>query len=163
MRRLCKRSAPWPTQASLSRVETYYHDGVRRIQEVFTDPVHAETPWADPFGTPPPAQTPQTRMEREYIWAAHEMAGVNELHVAIGWFDREAWPIQDAHNTSLTGHTDAVGLAGYSSPGLVGSGNWTVYHTPGTGYRIEQRYRRKSPGVQPISLWICMSSSRCRK
>ena len=39
--RLCKRTAPWPTQTSLSRVETYYHDGVRRIQEVFTDPVHA--------------------------------------------------------------------------------------------------------------------------
>ncbi len=49
--RLCKRSAPWPTQTGLSRVETYSHDGVRRIQEVFTDPVHAETPWADPYGT----------------------------------------------------------------------------------------------------------------
>ncbi len=107
--RLCKRSAPWPTQPSLSRVETYYHDGVRRIQAVFTDPVHAETPWADPFGTPPPAQTPQTRMEREYIWAAHETAGVNELHVAIDWFDREAWPIQDVHNQTVMGYTDAVG------------------------------------------------------
>ncbi len=107
--RLCRRSAPWPTQASLSRVETYYHDGVRRIQEVFTDPVHAETPWADPYGTPPPAQTPQTRMEREYIWAAHETAGVNELHVAIDWFDREAWAIQDVHNQTVMGYTDAVG------------------------------------------------------
>ncbi len=107
--RLYKRNAPWPTQPSLSRVETYYHDGVRRIQEVFTDPVHGETPWADPFGTPPPAQTPQTRMEREYIWAAHETAGVNELHVAIDWFDREAWAIQDAHNQTVMGYADAAG------------------------------------------------------
>ena len=34
---------------------------------------------------------------------------MNELHVAIDWFDREAWPVQDAHNQTVMGYADAAG------------------------------------------------------
>jgi len=37
--RQIRKLSPWPTVANKQRIEHYYYDGLRRIQEVFTDPL----------------------------------------------------------------------------------------------------------------------------
>jgi uncharacterized protein RhaS with RHS repeats/predicted GIY-YIG superfamily endonuclease len=80
--RLIRAQRPWPQPAANEtrvRTEHFYYDGVRRIQEVFTDPVpDADTDndgveiKDDPGSggddpTPPPPQV-ITWTDREYIW-----------------------------------------------------------------------------------------------
>lgn len=109
--RLAKRTAPWPSDASSHRVEVYHYDGVRRIQEVFSDPVQGTAPWAPPpvFGDPPPPQTPQTRTEAEYVWSAAWGQPFDTCHVQIDWWDREAWFVQDHTTGTVRGYVDPSG------------------------------------------------------
>lgn len=74
--RLIRTQRPWPapsTTATLVRVEHFYYDGVRRVQEVFVDPlIDSETETKgvgakDEEDSPPQPQT-YTWVEREYIW-----------------------------------------------------------------------------------------------
>ncbi|MFN0010708.1 MAG: hypothetical protein ACKVS8_03590, partial [Phycisphaerales bacterium] len=48
--RLCARQEPWDSTGATRRIETYVHDGVRRIHEEVADPT--------PGWTPPPAPPP---------------------------------------------------------------------------------------------------------
>ena len=116
--RLAQRIAPWPnTTKDWQRIETYYYDGVRRIQEHFHDPVQATPPWpvqgggggigGSGGGNPPTAE--EHRTEAEYIWSAASGQPFDTCHVQIDWWDREAWFVQDHATGTVRGYTDAHG------------------------------------------------------
>lgn len=111
--RVAQRRAPWPTLSGELRVETYFYDGVRRIQEVFTDPVAAIPPWPQPFGggggSGGGGANPETRTEAEYIWSAASGQPFDTCHVQVDWWDREAWYIQDHHSGTVRAYTDPSG------------------------------------------------------
>lgn len=110
--RLATRKALWPGQSksTVYRNETYYYDGVRRIQEVFTDPVDATPPWpVAPGDEPLNSDGGVARMEAEYIWSAASGQPFDTCHVQIDWWDREAWFIQDHQTGTVRGFVDANG------------------------------------------------------
>lgn len=112
--RLAQRIAPWPdTTKDWQRIETYYYDGVRRIQEHFHDPVQASPPWPTQpggggmGGAPPSGE--QQRTEAEFIWSAVSGQPFDTCHVQVDWWDREAWFVQDHATGTVRGYTDAKG------------------------------------------------------
>jgi len=110
--RLATRKALWPaaSKTTVYRTESYYYDGVRRIQEVFTDPVDALPPWPVAPGEVVLNSGGNTeRTEAEYIWSAASGQPFDTCHVQIDWWDREAWFIQDHATGTVRGFTDANG------------------------------------------------------
>jgi len=115
--RVAQRKAPWPNSNPdkvIQRIETYFYDGVRRIQEVFDDPKAATPPWpveiplgGGPFGGG--SSGPEQRIEAEYIWSAASGQPFDTCHVQIDWWDREAWFIQDHSTGTVRAFTDANG------------------------------------------------------
>ncbi len=115
--RVAQRRAPWPgtdPEDGIQRIETYFYDGVRRIQEVFDDPKAATPPW--------PVQAPgglggggggytghTQRTEAEFIWSAAHGQPFDTCHVQIDWWDREAWFVQDHQTGTVRAYTDANG------------------------------------------------------
>ncbi len=115
--RVTRKLSPYPGQAGQWRTEHYYYDGVRRIQEVFTDPMvvaeaftskdEAEeiapgqvqtegTPGTSQVisGTPPPAGT---WCEREYAWDPSVGAYVDACVAQFDAWGRTGYVIQDAN------------------------------------------------------------------
>lgn len=114
--RVAQRRAPWPNSdpaLGLQRIESYFYDGVRRIQEVFNDPKAATPPW--------PVQAPggfgggggytgdTKRTEAEFIWSAASGQPFDTCHVQVDWWDREAWFVQDHQTGTVRAYTDANG------------------------------------------------------
>lgn len=109
--RLAKRIALWPSgKTTQYREEIYYYDGVRRIQEVFTDPIDAIPPWTvDPGDVPLYTGGNSHRTEAEFIWSAASGQPFDTCHVQIDWWDREAWYIQDHVTGTVRAFVDAYG------------------------------------------------------
>lgn len=112
--RVAQRKAPWPNSNPnkvIQRIETYFYDGVRRIQEVFTDPIAATPPWpvTIPIGGLGGYTGDTLRTEAEYIWSAAGGQPFDTCHVQIDWWDREAWFIQDHVTGTVRAYTDANG------------------------------------------------------
>ncbi len=111
--RVAQRLAPWPNSTKdWQRIESYYYDGVRRIQEHFHDPVQASPPWpvqiGEGLGSGPPAGE-EHRTEAEFIWSAASDQPFDTCHVQIDWWDREAWIVQDHATGTVRAYTDAHG------------------------------------------------------
>ena len=72
--RLIRAQRPWPQpgpSGSYLRIEHYYYDGVRRLQEVFVDPVVPQTDKGTSSKDEKQAQPVVTNLTwtaREYIW-----------------------------------------------------------------------------------------------
>ena len=72
--RLIRAQRPWPQPGptgSYLRIEHYYYDGVRRLQEVFVDPVVPQTDKGTSSKDEKQAQPVVTNLTwtaREYIW-----------------------------------------------------------------------------------------------
>ncbi len=110
--RLAKRTTPWPDsdKSTVFRNEFYYYDGVRRIQEVFTDPMDATPPWKVAPGDMPLYEGGNAhRTEAEFIWSAASSQPFDTCHVQIDWWDREAWYIQDHATGTVRAFVDANG------------------------------------------------------
>jgi len=110
--RVATRSAIWPgqTRSTVFRHEAYFYDGVRRIQEVFVDPVDALPPWpVEPGEEPAGSGSYELRTEAEYIWSASSAQPFDTCHVQVDWWGREAWLLQDHSTVSVRGYTDANG------------------------------------------------------
>ncbi len=109
--RLAKRTTLWPSgKTTQYREEIYYYDGVRRIQEVFTDPIDAIPPWTvDPADQPLYYGGNSHRTEAEFIWSAASGQPFDTCHVQIDWWDREAWYIQDHATGTVRAFVDANG------------------------------------------------------
>ncbi len=113
--RVAQRRAPWPDNnptLTKQRIETYFYDGVRRIQEVFADPIAAIPPWPVevPVGGLGGGYTGDlVRTEAEYIWSAASGQPFDTCHVQIDWWDREAWFVQDHQTATVRAYTDANG------------------------------------------------------
>ncbi|MHA7812613.1 MAG: endonuclease toxin domain-containing protein [Phycisphaerales bacterium] len=114
--RIAQRRAPWPgstPSSGMQRIETYFYDGVRRIQEVFDDPKAATPPWpvgtTGGFGIGGATGNHSQRTEAEYIWSAASGQPFDTCHVQVDWWDREAWFIQDHQTGSVRAYTDANG------------------------------------------------------
>ncbi len=106
--RLITRVTPWDDLWGNTdyRIQTFWYDGNRRIEEIVVDPVHAVAPWEL---TPVQVGTPEVRIENEYFYAAHPGARTDELHAVVDWFDRIAYPMQDASNGTTLGFTSDEG------------------------------------------------------
>ncbi len=112
--RVAQRRAPWPDNnptLTKQRIETYFYDGVRRIQEVFADPIAAIPPWPVevPVGGLGGYVGDLVRTEAEYIWSAASGQPFDTCHVQIDWWDREAWFVQDHQTGTVRAYTDANG------------------------------------------------------
>lgn len=151
--RLAKRTAPWPNNASLQRIESYFYDGVRRIQEVFTDPVAAIPPWPQLPGGGDPGANPQTvRTEAEYIWSAVGAQPFDTCHVQIDWWDREAWFVQDHATGTVRAYTDPNGEIveqyGFDAFGnLIRRDEFTLVKSGSQGYYRTFRQRLGHQGL----------------
>jgi YD repeat-containing protein len=105
--RLISRLTPWDlADTTETRIETYWYEGSRRIQDLVIDPYPAGIPW---MGLEAPLPQAQVRMEHEYVYAAHPGAGVDDLHAVVDWFDRIAYPIRDASTGTLLAYTTDEG------------------------------------------------------
>jgi YD repeat-containing protein len=149
--RLAKRTAPWPSDATKQRIEEYHYDGVRRIQEVFHDPVHGTPPWPQLPGQGG-GSTPQTRTEAEYIWSAAWGQPFDTCHVQIDWWDREAWFVQDHTTGTVRGYVDPSGEIveqyGFDAFGnLIRRDEFTLVKTGSQGYYNTFRQRLGHQGL----------------
>ncbi|MEM9373259.1 MAG: hypothetical protein AAGA55_06410, partial [Planctomycetota bacterium] len=116
--RVAQRKAPWPNSdptLHLQRVESYFYDGVRRIQEVFDDPKPGIPPWpvqTNPFGGGGGGgggNGPEQRTEAEFVWSAVSGQPFDTCHVQVDWWDREAWYVQDHQTGTVRAYTDETG------------------------------------------------------
>ncbi len=87
---------------------------MRRIQEIFADPIAAIPPWPvevpiGGFGGGGGSSGPERRTEAEYIWSAASGQPFDTCHVQIDWWDREAWFVQDHATGTLRAYSDANG------------------------------------------------------
>ncbi len=113
--RLVRRQTPWP-QAGIAgnqqkRFEHYYYDGVRRIAEVFTDPLPTgddEPASGDVEGGSPPGPTTYTWTEREYVWGP---SYVDELVCQLGGGESPASQ-QAARYAALDANYNVAALIG---------------------------------------------------
>lgn len=148
--RLARRTAPWPTGTAM-RIEEYHYDGVRRIQEVFTDPVSAIPPWPQQPGQGG-GSTPETRTEAEYVWSAASGQPFDTCHVQIDWWDREAWFVQDHQTGTVRAYTDPSGEIaeqyGFDAFGnLLRRDQFTLVKTGSQGYYRTFRQRLGHQGL----------------
>jgi hypothetical protein len=146
--RLVRTQAPAPSE-SLLRTERFYYDGLRRIQELVTDPVtplggaagdpglEALASQTVPEGSNPDEQTAPSgfeqgqlgggsggTVEREYIWGPGDN-GFDELLVQYDAGGNEAWAIQDGGG-DLVALCDLKGLDNQGSPSIARVvGQWT--------------------------------------
>jgi hypothetical protein len=92
--RLTRKLSPFPSTSDY-RTEHYYYDGVRRIQEVWSDPISAYSPFSseDEDGA-----TPTTWAEREYVYTPNY---VDEFICQFDGWDRLAYVLQDANYNVL--------------------------------------------------------------
>jgi YD repeat-containing protein len=91
--RLIHRLSPWEAGSSETRIELFWYDGARRIQDVVIDPYPVSIPGLtlqqiDPLGGGGQAER---RLEGETIYAAHSGAAVDRAHVVVDWWERDAW------------------------------------------------------------------------
>jgi len=85
--RLIRKQAPWPAPSLTEtrvRTEHFYYDGIRRIQETFTDPIVDDDSGSGGVDILDESEAPQpqtlTWTEREYIWGPDQ---VDELVAQI--------------------------------------------------------------------------------
>jgi len=85
--RLIRKQAPWPAPSLTEtrvRTEHFYYDGIRRIQETFTDPIVDDDSGSGGVDILDESEAPQpqtlTWTEREYIWGPDQ---VDELFAQI--------------------------------------------------------------------------------
>jgi hypothetical protein len=88
--RLTRKLSPFPGYAEY-RTEHYYYDGVRRIQESWSDPIQSYSPFSSDDES---GMSPVTWTEREYI---HGPGYVDEYICQIDGFGRLAYILQDAN------------------------------------------------------------------
>ncbi|XVJ59531.1 MAG: hypothetical protein HEQ23_09035 [Tepidisphaera sp.] len=100
--RLVRRQSaatPGPTNTNL-RTERYYHDGVRRIQEIFIDPIAATggSGGGANSGVIENGLANQTApyCNREYIWGPGDVHGLDEIVAQIDRFSVTWATLQDA-------------------------------------------------------------------
>lgn len=150
--RLAWRVAPWSNYASnpRHREEFYFYDGVRRVQEVFHDPVAAIPPWPQTPGGG--GSTPEWRTEAEFIWSAASGAPFDTCHVHVDWWDREAWMVQDHQTGTPKSYTDPSGEVaeqyGFDAYGrLVRRDQFTLVKSGSQGYYRSFRQRLGHQGL----------------
>ncbi|MFN0131455.1 MAG: polymorphic toxin-type HINT domain-containing protein [Phycisphaerales bacterium] len=135
--RLIRKLSPFPGVSSTYRAEHYYYDGIRRVQEVLTDPI----PNYSPFGVAEEDDaSPTTWLDREYVYSPGGGGSGVGGPAAPGYVDsyicqidavgRIAYVVQDA------GYTPVALVAGNGASG--GS------YTPGT---LIERYTFDPYGV----------------
>jgi len=145
----------WPDGGGkLERVERFWYDGSRRIQEVVIDPtdllyvvhkygteglVEYITTGLVNAETGPPTGVPFRALNREYIWGMGVGGGVDELHV---YFDRERRPwgvLQDSDgdNVAITNDGgDVVAEFVYDPYGaVIGQRTYGVHPPLKSGHR----------------------------
>ncbi len=158
--RLAARHAPWPgPNPDLQRIETYFYDGVRRIQEVFDDPRRAMPPWPAPIGLP--GRAGERRTEAEYIWSAAGGQPFDTCHVQIGWWDREAWFVQD-HRSG----THTIGLARGQRPAGMAQGLRKARHAASESDQRPMGRRGRRGDVrrqQPRDRWVYRRCAEVRR
>lgn len=93
--RVVRKLSPYPGYAGQWRTEHYYYDGVRRIQEVFSDPISSNSPFTSQEEVS--ELSPATWCDREYVWDASRGAYVDECLVQYDGWGRAAYVLQDAN------------------------------------------------------------------
>ena len=107
--RLVRRQGPYPGYPNEKRVEHYYYDGSRRIQEVMTDPVSSSEEEVDSDSEP--TFTYNIWTTREYVWSPH---GTDVLlaqfeHITSASDFAQPWFGVHDHSGDLVGVVDADG------------------------------------------------------
>ncbi len=137
--RLVRRQAPWPSPGITGnddkRFEHYYYDGVRRVAEVFTDPLPAGEGDGAASGEEesqaPPAPTTYTWTEREYVWGP---GYVDELVCQLGGGESPTSQ-QAVRYATLDANYNVVALVGGQA---LSSGGSPIFVPGGQGAVLEQ-------------------------
>lgn len=113
--RLVRKLTPYPGYTNQWRTEHYYYDGVRRVQEVFSDPIASNSPFTSK--NEKLDLQPTTWCDREYAWDAAAGAYVDHCVAQFDGYNRTAFVLQDASEDVIA----LVGPASLSGGGTGGS------------------------------------------
>ncbi len=89
--RLARKLSPFPGYGGYWRTEHYFYDGVRRIQEVWSDPIASYSPFPSDDEE---SMNPTTWSEREYVYTP---GFADEFVCQIDGYNRLAYVLQDAN------------------------------------------------------------------